>query len=90
MAGVARDLEMLRDDADETVMGGLLHRETSREGNDSVDLASNGLRSIEAPRCRPYPSYRRNGVACSATNDLADGCNLFCTRSLPGLHPLYT
>ena len=42
MAGGARDLETLRDDADETAPGGLLPRETSREGNDSVDLASRG------------------------------------------------
>ena len=67
MAGGARDLETLRDDADETAPGGLLPRETSREGNDSVDLASRGLRSLVAPPWRLYPSHRRRwcGMFCN-------------------------
>ena len=81
MAGGARDLETMRDDAApggpcplETVLdvvgeapGGLLPLETSRDGNNSVDLASSGLQSVVVPRWRPYPSYRRRwcGIFCN-------------------------
>ena len=60
MAGGARGpcpLETVHDVVGEAP-GGLLPLETSRDGNDSVDLASSGLRSVVVPRWWPYPSNR--------------------------------
>ena len=66
MAGGVRDQETLRDVVEEAP-GGLLPLETSRDGNDSVDLASSGLRSVFVSRWRPYPTYRRRwcGMFCN-------------------------